>query len=273
MSNNSELRIEVEREHFNKQAREWQGNPDRLSISENLNPVIRMPYVFCTEILRQNCQNKRVLDYGCGLGKYSVFLAKNGGEVIGIDISDVSIEVAKERAIREGVNKQTSFLVMNCEALEFEDDSFDIVFNSGTLSYLDLQKALFEIVRVLKPDGVFLGIDTLGHNPLLNLNRKIKGKRGLRSQWAVDHILCMSDLEMTKRYFGKAEFKFFNLATLAVVPFSKLPGFDLVLSLLKAVDTVLLKLPFLKKWAFKVVFVLSQPNKSLSRPHEVLNWC
>lgn len=257
-------RIEIEREHFNKQAREWQGNPDRLSSSENLNPAIHIPYDFCEEILRHNCQNKRVLDYGCGLGKYSVFLAKNGSEVTGIDISDVSIEVARERATREGVDKQTHFLVMNCEALEFDDDSFDIVFNSGTLSCLDLQKALSEIVRVLKPDGVFLGIDTLGHNPLLNLNRKIKRKRNLRTQWSVDHILRMSDLEVTKRYFGKAEFKFFNLATLAAVPFSKLPGFDFLLGLLKTVDTVLLKLPFLKKWAFKAVFVLRQPNKSLS---------
>ena len=191
-------------------------------------------------------------------------MAKSGSEVTGIDISDVSIEVAKERAIHEGVDKQTRFLVMNCEALEFDNDSFDIVFNSGTLAYLDLQKALFEIVRVLKPDGVFLGIDTLGHNPLLNLNRKIKRKRNLRSQWAVDHILRMNDLELVERYFGKAEFKFFNLATLAAVPFSKLPGFDFVLGLLKAMDAVLLKLPFLKKGAFKVVFLCRQPNKALS---------
>ena len=69
---------------------------------------------------------------------------------------------------------------------------------------------------------------------------------------------------MIKGYFGKAEFKFFNLATLAAVPFSKLPGFDFLLSLLKAVDAVLLRLPFLKKWAFKVMFELGQPNKALS---------
>lgn len=259
-----ESRIEIERKHFNKQARKWKVYPNRLGSSENLNPALRIPYVFCEEILQHNCQNKKVLDYGCGLGKYSVFLAKNGSEVTGIDISDVSLEVAKKRAIYEGVDKQTHFLAMNCEALEFDDDSFDMIFDSGSLSYLDLQKALSEIVRVLKPDGVFLGIDTLGHNPLLNLNRKIKRKRNLRSQWSVDHILRMSDLEMAKRYFGKAEFRFFNLATLAAVPFSKLPGFNFLLSLLKAVDGVLLRMPFLKNWAFKVVFILSQPNKPFS---------
>jgi ubiquinone/menaquinone biosynthesis C-methylase UbiE len=268
-----EPRIEIEREHFNKQARECLKSPDRLSSSENLNSAILIPYVFCEEILRHNCRNKRVLDYGCGMGRYSIFMAKNGGEVTGIDISDVSIEVAKEKATREGVDKQTRFLVMNCEALEFDDDSFDIVFNSGTLAYLDLQKALTEIVRVLKPGGIFLGIDTLGHNPLLNLNRKMKQRRNLRSQWSVDHILRKSDLKMLKRYFGKAEFRFFNLATLAAVPFPRLPGFGLLLGLLKAVDGVLLRLPYLKNWAFKVVFILSQPNKSLSGPQEVLSSC
>jgi len=257
-----EPRIEIEKEYFDRQARKWKEDPSRVSdYSENFNPALRMPYIFCEEILRHNCQNKRVLDYGCGVGPYSIFLAKNGGEVTGIDISEVSIEIAKERAIREGVDKRTRFLVMNCEALEFADDSFDVVFNSGTLSYLDLPKALFEIARVLKPDGVFLGVDTLGHNPLLNLNRKIKERQNLRSQWMVEHILRMKDLEMTRRYFGKAEFKFFNLAALAAVPFSRLPGFNFVLRLLEAVDKVLLKLPFLKKLAFKVVFILSQPNK------------
>ena len=261
-----EPRIEIEREHFNRQARRWQEDLSRLTDRTYLNPVLRIPYVFGEEILRHNCQNKKVLDYGCGMGSYSIFLAKHGGEVVGIDISDVSIEIAKERAIREGVAKQTSFLVMNCEALEFDDDSFDIVFNSGTLSYLDLPKALWEIARVLKPDGIFLGIDTLGHNPLLNLRRKIKRRQNLRSQWAVDHILRMSDLEMTGSYFGKAEFKFFNLVTVAAMPFSRLPGFNFVLSRLEAVDAVLLKLPLLKKWAFKVMFILSQPVKSLPRP-------
>lgn len=259
-----ESRIEIEREHFNEQARKWKESLNELPSVENLNPAIRIPYVFCEELLRHSCRNKKVLDYGCGLGNYSVLMAKSGGEVTGIDISDVSIEVAREVAIREGVDKQTRFLVMNCEALEFDDDSFDIIFNSGTLSYLDLQKALSEIVRVLKPDGIFLGIDTLGHNLLLNLNRKIKMKRKLRSRWSVDHIFRISDLQMTKRYFGKVEFRFYNLVTLAAVPFSKLPGFYFLLKLLKAVDTVLLKLPFLKKWAFKVVFVLREPNKSLT---------
>jgi ubiquinone/menaquinone biosynthesis C-methylase UbiE len=205
-----------------------------------------------------------VLDYGCGLGIHSVFMAKSGGEVTGIDISDVSIEVAREVAIREGVEKQTRFLVMNCEALEFDNDSFDVIFNSGTLSYLDLRKALAEIARVLKPDGIFIGVDTLGHNPLLNLNRKIKMRRRLRSRWSVDHIFRTSDLQIMKGYFGRAEFRFFNLATLAAVPFLRLPGSTILLKLLTAVDAMLLKLTFLRKWAFKVVFVLRGPDKSLA---------
>jgi len=116
-------------------------------------------------------------------------------------------------------------------------------------------------VRTLKPDGYFISIDTLGHNPLLNLNRKIKLKQGLRTQQTFNHILKMKDIEIAKHYFKETKVHFFNLISLIGIPFSKLPGFNFFAKILEALDKILLKTPFLRKYAFKVVFIFSQPKK------------
>ena len=100
--------------------------------------VVRSSRAFVNKWLLQRCQNKRVLDYCCGDGGISVFLAKNGAEAIGIDISEVSVQNARQNAVREGVDKNTSFFVMDAEALKFEDDYFGIIICSGILHHLDI---------------------------------------------------------------------------------------------------------------------------------------
>jgi len=150
---------------------------------------------------------------------------------------------------------------MDCERLEFPDNFFDIVFNCGTLSCIDRNKGYLEIVRTLKPDGYFISIDTLGHNPLLNLNRKIKLKRKLRTQQAFSHILKMEDIGIAKKYFKNTETYFFNLVTLLRIPFQRLPRFNSIEKFLEMLDLFLLNKTFLRKYAFKVVFIFSEPKK------------
>ena len=45
----------------------------------------------------------KALDVGCGTGDNSIWLAQNGFQVIGTDISDIAIEKAKEKAFKAGV--------------------------------------------------------------------------------------------------------------------------------------------------------------------------
>ena len=75
--------------------------------------------------LKANCQGKTVLDYGCGNGEESLFVAKNGArEVVGIDISPVAIENSMQRAANEGLLTTACFSLTDGEALEFPDDRF-----------------------------------------------------------------------------------------------------------------------------------------------------
>jgi len=226
--------------------------------------IVRRSSAFVNQWLLHRCQNKRALDYCCGNGDMSILLAKNGAEAVGIDISDISIQNAKKKAVHEEVDKKTSFFVMDAEALGFEDNYFDIIICSGILHHLDIQKAYPELARVLNPDGECICFEALGHNHLINLYRIITPH--LRTKWEAEHILRKEDIEMAKNYFKKAEILgFFHLATIAAVPFRNLPGFTTLLNLLERVDNVLLKLPYLRWQAWQVVFVLSQPIKNTKK--------
>jgi ubiquinone biosynthesis O-methyltransferase len=97
----------------------------------------------------------KVLDVGCGTGNFSIKLAKMGCEVIGIDISDEMLKVAKDKAKREGLN--IKFYNMDVYNMKFEDNCFDGVISVTAFEFLkDPNKAIKEMFRVLKPNGYLL---------------------------------------------------------------------------------------------------------------------
>ena len=83
----------------------------------------------------------------------------------------MAVEKARKKAEHDTVTG-VSFLVMDAESMKFEDKTFDVVYGSGILHHLNIDKAYRELARVLKPDGVAIFIEPLGHNPLINLYRK-----------------------------------------------------------------------------------------------------
>jgi len=127
--------------------------------------------------LLETLNSKVVLDIGCGLGYNSILFAKQGAYVYGIDISPKMIEKAKELADNYGVGKRTHFIVMNAEALEFADETFDIVYGHSILHHLDLGKVRTEIYRVLKKGGKGVFLEPLRHNLFINLFRKLTPHR------------------------------------------------------------------------------------------------
>ncbi len=259
-----ELRKRKEIEYYDKKAEELLKENAKTGEGdfEGFNPAILSSFAFCYQWLRKNCRNKIILDYGCGNGVHSAFPVKNGAaKVVGIDLSEKSLEIAKEKAKKEGVEDKIEFIQMDCEKMDFPDDSFDIIFDGGTFSSIDLNRAFPELSRVLKPEGFLLGIETFGHNPFTNLKRKINRITGRRTGWAADHIMKTEDLENAKNYFGKTEIHYFHLISWLAFPFIGLPGGNLLLKLLEIKDGILLKIPFLRKYAFKTVFIFSDPKK------------
>ena len=203
----------------------------------------------------ENCTGQRILEYGCGDGKHALALAHYGAEVVGIDISVEAIRQANAQAHADGLEDKLTFEVMNAEALKFPNEYFDIVCGSSILHHLNLDGACRELVRVLKPEGRAVFREPLGHNPLINLYRKLTPK--IRTE--DEHPLLVHDLETLSGYFNEVHIHYYTLCTLIAVPFRALPGFKGLLAFLEWFDNFLLRLPFIKSLAWQVVIQLEQP--------------
>ncbi len=95
-------------------------------------------------------EEKQVLDAGCGDGLYAAWLADQGGDVVGVDLSQEMVKVAQERYGDEAEFHQADL----SEEIPAEDDSFDLVVCQHVFSHLPaIDGALAEFARVLRPGG------------------------------------------------------------------------------------------------------------------------
>lgn len=99
-------------------------------------------------------KNKKILMLGCGTGEESKLLETFGATskyLIGIDLSEKSIEIAKK------TYPDIDFVVGDMNDLQFENECFDFVYSSLAIHYNDTPERTYkEVYRVLKPDGLFL---------------------------------------------------------------------------------------------------------------------
>lgn len=100
---------------------------------------------------------ERVLDVGSGMGNYALALADNGFDVIGIDFAPGMLKKARAKATQfPGASVEFKQADFN-DDLPFPADSFDHTICIAALQcVLNPPHFLYEIKRVLKPDGLFL---------------------------------------------------------------------------------------------------------------------
>jgi ubiquinone/menaquinone biosynthesis C-methylase UbiE len=103
-------------------------------------------------------RGSKILDVATGTGQQAFAFAKKGYEVIGIDISEAMLSVAKKK----NKYKNVKFEVADATNLRFEDNSFDVSTISFALHDMPLsirEKVLREMVRVTKPQGIIVIAD------------------------------------------------------------------------------------------------------------------
>ena len=102
-------------------------------------------------------QPSLILDIATGTGDFAVAASKLAGvEVVGIDISEGMLAVAREKIRKKGLEKRISVQKADSENLPFPDQSFDAaIVGFGVRNFEHLKVGLKEILRVLKPGSVF----------------------------------------------------------------------------------------------------------------------
>jgi ubiquinone/menaquinone biosynthesis C-methylase UbiE len=106
--------------------------------------------------LRRFDKTASVLDLGCGAGVLMERLLESGYKTTGADVSEDMLALARERLSRFPAGDFRLWQA-NCESLPFRDGEFDVVLCMGVFGYVeDVDRAVGEIRRVLKPGGIFL---------------------------------------------------------------------------------------------------------------------
>ncbi len=139
-----------------------------------------------TEIVKELLvlDGRRVIDVGCGEGRFTRALAAEGAEVFGIDINDAALAAAS--AAPGGRN--VTYMLGRAEDLPFEDASVDVVVFSNSLHHIyhnganNMAQALSEAARVLKPDGKLCVIEPLAEGSYFEAMRLVKDETDVRAK-------------------------------------------------------------------------------------------
>lgn len=108
-----------------------------------------------------------ILDLGCGIGGPAIRLAQvTGGQVTGITLSAVQVDLATKLAEANRLGDRIRFQKADAMAMPFEDQSFDTVFALESLCHIiDRGKVFREITRVLRPEGRVVLTDLFQRTP------------------------------------------------------------------------------------------------------------
>ena len=123
--------------------------------------------------LLEPIKNKRVLEIGCGEGATSINLAYAGAQVVGLDLSQSAISLARERSKLTGVS--VDFRVSNIETDEFPQGAYDCVWCDCILHHVvpALDSVVCKAKSLLKPNGLFIAREPFAYARWLKSLRRL----------------------------------------------------------------------------------------------------
>jgi demethylmenaquinone methyltransferase/2-methoxy-6-polyprenyl-1,4-benzoquinol methylase len=103
-----------------------------------------------------------VLDIATGTGDLAILMAKtNASKITGLDISSGMLEIGKQKVKDRALENRIAMVLGDSENMPFPDNHFDaITVSFGIRNFETLEKGLAEILRVLKPNGIFVILET-----------------------------------------------------------------------------------------------------------------
>ncbi len=148
-----------------------------------------------------------LLDAGCGVGMDTIRLARRGYRVVGMDFSESALGIARQNILSAGMADRVELRAEDLTALSFPDASFSYILCWGVLMHIpEVEKALSELVRVLKPGGALVLSEINVRSAQRVVFRAIqrlrgKGGAGIRKTPAgVEHWFTTPDGELVVRH-------------------------------------------------------------------------
>ncbi len=111
----------------------------------------------------------KILEIGCGLGYFTKELARTGALITAIDVSPDLLDAARVKIKQDNV----TFKEEDAASLTFADNSFDSIVGSSVLHHIDIDEALKELHRVLRPGGTLCFTEPNMLNPQIALQKNI----------------------------------------------------------------------------------------------------
>ncbi len=136
----------------------------------------------------------RLLDAGCGSGKYSIPLQMRGFEVIGVDVSPDALKMAAKGGVCRELD--IKFLAADICHLPFQDESFDVIWCYGVLQHLlsDERELVISEFRRLLQRGGRLFIEVFGEEDMRYGGIEIEPNTFKRKKGIIYHYFNVNEL-------------------------------------------------------------------------------
>lgn len=177
-------------------------NPKLVTKNDGPQADTQRFFKFLKKDEKYKLENKIVLDLGCGTGRNSNYLASIGNKVIGMEISKIAVNLAKERALDLNINVDYRLADIG-QKYDLSDKSIDLVLDVTSSNSLDekgREVYLSEVNRVLKNGGYFFvrALCKDGNKNVKNLLKQSPGKEY--------DTYIIKEIGLTERVFSREDF-------------------------------------------------------------------
>lgn len=150
-------------------------------------------------------QGKRILDFACGQGATTAWLALAGAEVTGLDVTPEAIQVAGNVLSALGLRAE----LVTSPIHEYHTDvRFDAIIGRFALHHVDVAETAPRLAGLLAPGGTSAFVETMAANPILRIARnRLIGHYGIPRYGSLDeHPLTAGDLAVLEQHLGSVTY-------------------------------------------------------------------